>query len=655
MFSILKIVLLFLAASSLEACQEVEQRFRFDNSDIYIRLVRSTKLNYQLMRGTQVLLTMSMENFETKNNFVKTAPNIYTLSNGRSSVDFQLNQRDLAGAHITVSQKNIGDRIQPMDCVSLDIGQTHWYAGPEDRHQYWPIERHIFSNYPYLTKEDHNAAISERYWLNSKGTFIYVDNETPLFIEQNSPGYENKLCFRANLTLPYNRRSRETNFIYHIGFGRNAKTAHMYAIRQFLNHPHDYPDERMVKYPIWSTWALYKAEITDSIVREFAQKILDYGFNNSQIEIDDDWEDCYGALTFRKNKFPNTKRLTDDLHRKGFRVTLWIHPFINKNCTAIYNEAKSRGYLVADYNGNTDTKWWNSKPNDAAYIDFTKSEVRDWFSRRLKRLQTEDGIDSFKFDAGETSWTPQDPVLQGNAAYSPNQITTDYVRLMSTFGSMVEVRSGQNTQDLPIFVRMLDKDSNWGWNNGLVTLITTLLQMNLNGYPFVLPDMIGGNGYNNMPPTKELFLRWLQANVFMPSLQFSYVPWNFENWSGGDAIEISKKFTALHAQYTPYIMKRFRLAAETGEPVNAPIWWLDPNDQVAQSIFDQFTLGDDIIAAPVVEEGATVRDIYLPIGDWVDGNTNQLYKGPMWLMQYPAPLDVLPFFVRRDALVGLDF
>ena len=38
------------------------------------------------------------------------------------------------------------------------------------------------------------------------------------------------------------------------------------------------------------------------------------------------------------------------------------------------------------------------------------------------------------------------------------------------------------------------------------------------GYSFVLPDMIGGNGYNG-DPSRELYIRWLQVNVFMPSMQ----------------------------------------------------------------------------------------------------------------------------------------
>jgi len=52
--------------------------------------------------------------------------------------------------------------------------------------------------------------------------------------------------------------------------------------------------------------------------------------------------------------------------------------------------------------------------------------------------------------------------------------------------------------------------------------------MNLAGYPFVLPDMIGGNSYNNDVITKELFIRWMQATIFMPTMQFSKPPWDFD-------------------------------------------------------------------------------------------------------------------------------
>lgn len=59
-------------------------------------------------------------------------------------------------------------------------------------------------------------------------------------------------------------------------------------------------------------------------------------------------------------------------------------------------------------------------------------------------------------------------------------------------------------------------------------------------------------------------------------------------------------------------------------------------------------LGDFIMVAPVVEEGAVTRDIYLPEGTWVSesGVDSNVYTGPQWLKDYPAPLNVVPFFIK---------
>ena len=122
---------------------------------------------------------------------------------------------------------------------------------------------------------------------------------------------------------------------------------------------------------------------------------------------------------------------------------------------------------------------------------------------------------------------PPSIVLFSEEKYQPVAFTTRYVEAASRMGNGVEVRVGRSTQQYPIFVRMLDKDSVWGYNNGLKTLVTTLLQTSISGYPFVLPDMIGGNAYGSFP-SRELYIRWMQANVFMPSMQFSIVPWEYD-------------------------------------------------------------------------------------------------------------------------------
>ncbi|XP_068152502.1 myogenesis-regulating glycosidase-like [Drosophila tropicalis] len=649
----LLLLALYCGGQLIDSCQSIEQRFQFPNSDVYVRLRRGEKLQYELMKGSVSLQTVTLDTFVSSGDLELTSTGGYKVFSDvdSTSIEFSLVRSEVVSGtgsevtHVRIARSEIVLGTQPTDCFDLQQKHLHWFSGPEQKKQYWPVQRQEHNNYSYVPKEYDNCAITERYWLNSAGVIIYVEDSVPLFLEQNTAAHQHQLCLRANRALPYDYRSTTANFVYHIAVAKDAKAAHRYAVKTFLGKPTGIPDERMIKHPVWSTWALYKTSVSDEIVREFAKNIIENGFNNSQIEIDDDWEDCYGALTFRKSKFPNTKQLTDDLKEMGFRTTLWIHPFINIDCEAAYAEAKELGHVVVNHDGNPETRWWNSDTDQALAIDFTRPAAAEWFIQRLKRLQEEDGIDNFKFDAGETSYLPSDPSFEDTeeGEISPLQYTKAYVRAVSTFGEFLEIRSGQGTQELPVFVRIVDKDSNWGWNNGLLTLITTLLQMNLNGYPFVLPDMIGGNGYAEGPPNKELYLRWLQANVFMPALQFSYVPWNFDD----EAIEISKKFTDMHAEYAPYIVRLFKRAVETGEPVNVPLWWLDPEDEVAQGIFDEFLLGDDILAAPVVVQGATKRDVYLPEGQWNNGNAmHELYNGPIWLMDYSAPLDTLPFFVR---------
>lgn len=370
----------------------------------------------------------------------------------------------------------ISFRKSVSDCIELGAQQgVNWFGGNQQRGQYYPIQKLIHKNNAYVTKEEFNQAIAERYWLNSHGIFFYVDLAAPLFIDQNNE-HPDFMCLQAKRALPYDIYHSRFDFTYHIGIELNARDAHMIAVERFLKKPTGHPDEAMVRDPIWSTWARYERNVNEAVVRTFANEILANGFGG-QFELDDDWEDCYGALTFRQSKFPNIKNLTDDLHNLGFRVTLWIHPFINKNCTEWYNDAKTRGFLVADKTGSTDTQWWNSLTAEAAYIDFTKVAAAVWFSDRLKALRTSAGIDSFKFDAGESSWAPTDPVLNTSSAMHPSQITIDYVRTVAKFGSFVEVRAAQNTQDLPVFVRMIDKDTEWTLNNGLPTLVTTLLQV----------------------------------------------------------------------------------------------------------------------------------------------------------------------------------
>lgn len=448
------------------------------------------------------------------------------------------------------------------DCLNLEPDDLNWYGGPEQKNQKYPIQKFEFTDYAYITKEESSAAIMERYWLSSRGFFILFDYDAPLFIDQNA----DKICFTGKKALPYYIHNDVFSFNYRIGAGINARETHVNVINKMLGKPLGIPDERLVRYPIWNTWVQYNHwagnPINQTLVVEFANEIVKHGFKYSLLDIDDRWELCYGSMTIDKTVFPDMKALTTDLKTRGFSVALWVHPFINKNCEPHFSYARDNNLLVKSYAGSTDTSWWNSAKNAAGHVDFTNPKARSWFRQRLEAIQHDEGIDIFKFDGGETTWYPEDPVLTGDELLTPSQLTRSFVEMASDFGDLLEIRTGWGTQHLKVLVRMLDFDSRWSEENGLKSLIPTLLQFNLNGYVFCLPDMIGGNQYGEDKITKQLFIRWLQASVFMPSIQFSWAPWSIDE----ETIQISKRFTELHEAYADLILERFRFAVSDGHP-----------------------------------------------------------------------------------------
>ena len=115
--------------------------------------------------------------------------------------------------------------------------------------------------------------------------------------------------------------------------------------------------------------------------------------------------------------------------------------------------------------------------------------------------------------------------------------------------------------------------------------------------------------------------------------------------------DYSLQMTQLHETYGDTIVALAQNAVSTGEAINRPIWWLDPSDEDALATDSEFLLGDDLLVAPVLEEGATARDIYLPRGTWRDeaSDSHEEYTGPLWLTNYQADLWTLPYFTRIAA------
>lgn len=449
------------------------------------------------------------------------------------------------------------------------------------------------------------------------------------------------------------------------------------ALLATLPKPLQCPPRALWQQPIWTTWARFKASVDQERCEQFAREIVDRGYDHGVMEIDDQWQQAYGDTHFDPVKFPDAVGMVLRLHAMGFKVTVWVMPFLEEK-SAAFEDARQQGFLIrakatAISEPALIQTWLKPK---VAVLDVTNPAAVQWFINRLRCLQMDVGLDGFKFDAGEPCFLPF-----GCHTYRPLRHPAEFThlyitRICKTF-PLAEVRSGFLTQQVPLFTRMGDKFSSFGVDNGLGSLIPTLLTSGVLGYPFVLPDMVGGNAYFLDMPTKELVVRWTQANALMPAIQFSIAPWDLRGgawWFARflDALlhpfrdyeaeseetnQCVQSALQLRAHFAQHIAELMEKAATSSEPVCRPLWWGSPDDPCTFTINDQFMLGDTLLVAPQVVEGARTRDIYLPAGLWrrVDmawghaegqGGGGELHaeSGPQWLRGVPTELGTLPVF-----------
>ena len=363
------------------------------------------------------------------------------------------------GQCYTVTWQALSRDFQPTDCFPLT--GAFWYGGAEIYKQFWPIneQRNKMASYVSgdLIDGPYYGSVLERYWLASSGLAIHVENDVPLHVSWNSDG-DGEICLKAAYEgLHYqNPDNKLPHLKYTICEGADVKVVHQLLFPKKYTRPSKLPDLRMLKSPVWSMWARYKMHVNERDVMELATEIKQHGFSNSQLEIDDKYTPSYGEISFDPVKFQSGKKLIDDLHDMGFRVTSWVMPFVNLE-SPLFEVGLEKNYFIKDGMNKVPAlvKWWQGI---GGAIDVTNPEAVDWYVSRLQAFQEETGVDSFKFDAGENNWFPPS-ITTHEKMENPNDYTSKYVQILADFGGMVEARVGYRSQEHPIFVRMMDKDS----------------------------------------------------------------------------------------------------------------------------------------------------------------------------------------------------
>ena len=420
--------------------------------------------------------------------------------------------------------------------------------------------------------------------------------------------------------------------------GTTLREAYMAAQLKYFPANGMLPDTLFFTMPQYNTWIELMYNQNQEDILHYAHAVIDNGFPVGVLMIDDNWQRYYGNFDFKAERFPDPKAMMDELHALGFKVMVWICPFVSPDSPE-FRELEAKGYLIKNPEGGTAVlNWWNGY---SACYDLTNPEAADYFVQVLKLAQEKYGIDGFKFDAGDNNCYASTPMKAFDAAATTVDHTSSWAKIGLSF-PFNEYRACWKMGGQPLVQRLGDKDYSW---DAVRQLIPQMCVAGLMGYAYACPDMIGGGQFTAFLDIKDdefdqaLIVRSAQVHALMPMMQFSVAPWRILSQEN---LAIVQRMAQLHADFAPYIMTYAHQAALSGEPIVRCMEYQFPH-QGFEQVKDQFMLGERYLVAPVVDNRLE-RDVRLPKGTWRDEQGRKYKGGKTYHIQ--VPLDRLPYFEK---------
>jgi alpha-glucosidase (family GH31 glycosyl hydrolase) len=358
-------------------------------------------------------------------------------------------------------------------------------------------------------------------------------------------------------------------------------------------------------------------------------------------------------------------------HQAGLAVTTYFNPMI---CTthSRFGEAAASGALVKNPAGQPYIYRYSTLTSfDVSQFDFTARAGRALYGRLLGEALA-DGHDGWMEDFGE--YTPLDAHAAngttGTALHDEYPVQYHCGAYAAAPRAARFVRSGWtgSARCSPI-VWGGDPSVDWGFD-GLRSVVTNGLTMGLSGVSTWGSDIGGFFQLFENHLTPELLIRWIEVGAVsgvmrteadgIPSVTRPQI------WDP-DIVPAWRRWAKFRTQLYPYLAAATQTYRRTGLPLMRHLALAYPDDPRAVRQDDEFLFGPDLLAAPVLDEGARTRSVYLPPGRWVDLWRSARYclcDGHLALrkarlldggrsVDLPAPLTQLPLLARAGTLLPL--
>lgn len=390
-----------------------------------------------------------------------------------------------------------------------------------------------------------------------------------------------------------------------------------------------------------------------------------------------------GNLDLDPARWPDPAAMNRRLHAMGVGTLLSVWPHFSKG-SLFYDMLARKGWLVHTRDGVPDPGGFKAVigPN----IDTTNPAAAKWFWQEIRdRYIKPYGFDYVWLDETEPDIDPAKDMFwigSGRRYYNVYPLfhtASVYDGFRRDFG---------NSRRVMILARAAylgaQRNGTVFWSSDIVATWDMLrrsipagLNFTATGLPYWDTDIAGflspvipadyhaahkplidgsdvrgtiGN-YEDYP---ELFVRWFEWGVFQPVMRAHGERNHNEVWSYGKQAEpILAKYLKLRYQLLPYTYSAAYRSYQTGAPYMRALFMDFPHDPNVADIPDEYMYGPAFLVAPVTEQGATHRTVYLPAGcDWYNYWTNQRLHGGQ-TVEVDAPIDTLPLFVKAGSIVPL--
>ena len=434
-------------------------------------------------------------------------------------------------------------------------------------------------------------------------------------------------------------RKKGIQDLYFFGYGHDYKE----ALRDFYYLCGKTP--MLPRYALGNWWSRYSPyseqsylELMDRFEKEdlpFSVAVIDMDWHVT--DIDPKYGSGWTGYTWNRELFPDPERFLSDLHRRGLKTTLNVHP---ADGVRAYEEmypqmAKALGVDAAS--------------EDPINFDVEDPKFMDAYFCYLHEPREKEGVDFWWID-----WQ------QGSKCHVEG---LDPLWILNHYHFLDNGKSGKRPM---VFSRYAGPGSHRypvGFSGDTITTWKSLdfqphftaVASNI-GYGWWSHD-IGGHmmGFKD----DEMAARWLQFGVYSPILRLhsswsefnAKEPWNYKK----EAELVMKDALRQRHRMIPYLYTMNYRSWKEDLPLVCPMYYEYSEEKKAYQVPNQYYFGSELVVAPVTTPriqnlNVAKVNVWLPEGLWYDIHTGMAYDGGRTLDMYRM-LSEIPVLAKAGSII----